>query len=349
MNIFFDSESDNSERFARGHTNLIARLVVFALLSVSILFVRPSWAGTASQPCQLREYASLPVVLLNFEPPLVAVNINGRATHMWLDVGSAVSILDDGALSRLGLKSRPLPYTAARISVGSKEVTQYAVVPTFKLNELTLRNVEIRVQPGSPIPADIAIGEAIVGRLSPTALADVDVEVDLAHGKLNLFAPSSCMGAYWSKQYAVVPMHQGPLGDWYFDMELDGKRLQSKFATSAVQSYIYTNVTKDVYGWDARSPGVEAVHAPNRGRLTHYRAMSLTTHGLSVMNAQIFLHQPIGCVRNGPILRDKDGAEAFADCLGVTPLEIGLPVLKQLRLYMAVKQQKLYFTAAEAN
>src|SRR6185437_17092947 len=92
MNIFFDSAGDNSERFARGHTNLIARLVVFALLSVSILFVRPSWAGTAFQPCQLREYASLPVVLLNFEPPLVAVNINGRATHMWLDIGSAVSI-----------------------------------------------------------------------------------------------------------------------------------------------------------------------------------------------------------------------------------------------------------------
>ena len=49
------------------------------------------------------------------------------------------------------------------------------------------------------------------------------------------------------------------------------------------------------------------------------------------------------------ITTDGDGAVGFASCFGVYPLTLGLDVLKELRVYIASKEGKMYFTSWDAG
>jgi len=81
-----------------------------------------------------------------------------------------------------------------------------------------------------------------------------------------------------------------------------------------------------------------------------YRTMALTSGGLQVLNAQIILEPPSDCLKTAHVVTDRDGAVGFdKGCMGVYPLHLGMSVLKKLRVYLATKEQKMYFTAADAH
>jgi hypothetical protein len=46
---------------------------------------------------------------------------------------------------------------------------------------------------------------------------------------------------------------------------------------------------------------------------------------------------------------DADGATGFGACYGPHPLELGLSVLKQLRLYFSPHEGVMYYTIADAH
>lgn len=333
------------------------RWATLAYVAVALSAPGTSRASNAKQPtsCQLKEYLSLGLGFLKDGTPVVPVTINGHSARMFLEVDAPFTTFFDYGVPLLGLKTQKVPYSDRSVSFGGKRVDQYASAASFRLGSLGIQMLRGVVEPNVVInPTSLSLAELVydndvVGTFAPLGLRGVDVELDLGHGKLNLFQASTCEETYWSSQFAVAPMHQGGLGDWYYDMVLDGKKLQTKLLTSSPDAYIYSTVTKDLYGWDDSSPEVKQMR-DSSGRVVHrYRAMSLTMPGLSVMNAQIDLRAAIPCGIEHQLYRDINGAEGFVGCEGTAPLEIGTSVLKQLRIYIAVNQKKLYFTAADAH
>jgi hypothetical protein len=194
--------------------------------------------------------------------------------------------------------------------------------------------------------------DAPIGFLGMDLLSNLDVELDLGHDRINLFSSDHCPGSavYWADRYDVVAMRRGALGDLYFVMELDGKKLQTKLATGAGVSTLDMSAARKLYGWNENSPGVQTIADVHGGASRHYRVMSLTASGLTVLNAQILLYTREGeCVKNARISTDRDGAAGFNGCMGAYPLDLGMSVLTKLRLYLAAKEQKLYFTPADAH
>jgi len=312
-------------------------------------------ASAASAPpsaknCTLQQYASLYVDYSRGGGPLIPVVIGDQPVRMWLNTGSALSGLEQSAAERLGLKARPLLPGTPPIQVGNRRINAYVTVPVMSLGNARFKNPEIVILP-TPINQQ-PIADAPVGFLGMDMLGNLDVEFDFGHDKINLFSSEHCpdSAVYWAERYDVVPMRRGALGDLYFVMELDGKKLQTKLATGSEGSTLERSAARKLYGWDENSPGVQVVADEHGGASRRYRVMSLTASGLTVLNAQIYLNtRETECTQKAQIVTDHDRAAGFEGCMGAYPLNLGRSVLNKLRLYLAAKEQKLYFTTADAH
>ncbi len=200
----------------------------------------------------------------------------------------------------------------------------------------------------APMPIDTPVieGVEVIGWLSGSAFRGVDFELDLAHRKFNVFSQDHCPGevVYWSDQYSSAELLRGKTGELFFAVELEGKKVYAAISNSRPVTTIGTDVTRAFYGFDKSSPGIEEVRAPD-GAAYHYRAMQLTAPGLTVTNARIQLidHDGDEC----PL--DRGRKLARYRCVGGYPMYLGSDVLRQLRLYFARKEGKLYYTSAEAT
>ena len=137
---------------------------------------------------------------------------------------------------------------------------------------------------------DHQVHDGAIGILAMGGMTRVDVELDLRHDKINFFSSEGrCpVPVYWTDTYAVAKMYRGQLHDLYFDMELEGKKLQTKVSTTSNDAVIESTVSKKLYGFDGTSPDVDSSH--------HYRAMALTANGLRVTNAGMFVRRAGGWI-----------------------------------------------------
>jgi hypothetical protein len=174
----------------------------------------------------------------------------------------------------------------------------------------------------------------------------MDIELDLANRKMNLFSQDHCPGqvVYWSKTSDSAPIRFGTLGEFYFPMELEGKKLETTLATGNATTSLSTDVTRKLYNFDSHSPDVET-ETDAAGRTTaHYRAMKLSGQGIQIINAHILLvdRPPNDACQ----LTSRSGAAAYEGCFGAHPLQLGQNVLSKLHIYIATKEKVLYFTPA---
>jgi predicted aspartyl protease len=317
------------------------RLVVCsgALVAAAVLAFPASAASppAGQKSCALKQYASLHVDRTYGGRPSVPVVIGAVTVQMWLNTSSALSMLNQSAVERLGLKAQPLRFGTPPINIGNVAVKAAVRVPVMSLGNARFENTEIVVNPENATVSDAhSPAEAPAGVLGMDLLANLDVEFDLGHDTINLFSPDHCpdSAVYWAQRYDVVPMHRGALHDLYFVIELDGKKVQAKLSTSGERSTLAGSIAKQVYGWDT-SPDV--------------RDMSLNAGGLTVLNAQISRDShETECMKQSRIVTDNDHAIGFEGCLGAYPLRLGTGVLNKLHLYLSTKEEKLYFTMSDS-
>ncbi|HEY4210655.1 MAG TPA: retropepsin-like aspartic protease [Steroidobacteraceae bacterium] len=317
------------------------------LLAASSLF--GSAADAKDDVC---EVVKLTKIELQMRPEvsseiLVPVKMGDSDAWMVLNAGSAFSVLMEKAASSLRLPVREVRSSGAWIEFGGKTLDRLATVDSFQLGTVHYgKGTEFLVW-SRPGPLNSYKGLPIIGLLGMDVFSHVDVELDLARRTLNLFAQESCGGGvYWSRTFASVPILRSPFGNLYFPMELEGKWIKTTFSTVSPESSLRTDVSKRVFGFDERSSGNE-VDGSSGKQATYYRAMKLTTPGLTVTNAKIRLREPPrGCSVDVPG-RASNGV-GYEGCGGVYPMALGLSVLQKLHLYFATKENVLYFTAADA-
>jgi hypothetical protein len=190
-----------------------------------------------------------------------------------------------------------------------------------------------------------------VGDIGMDLFDNVDLELDLGHHKLNLFAQDHCPGAvvYWSHDYSTAPMRRGDTGNVYFPMELEGKKIQATIATSLPVTTLTSDVAKRLYGFDEHSAEIESLASPSDGVVHQYRAMALTSSAFKIINAKVMLLPARSDCRVTVGLGKDAEAEYDPRCRGAVPLRIGMNVPEKLRIYIATKEKILYLTGADAS
>jgi hypothetical protein len=262
---------------------------------------------------------------------------------MALNMASPFSSVTEKAVRDFSLPTRSIPFNVG-VHAGKSQVRDTATATSFAVGGLQFKSANFLVFPQFRFPANAA-DAPVVGVLGMDVFKQLDIELDAAHRKMNLFSPDHCPEhvVYWSAKYDSVPIRFGSLGEFYFPMELDGKKLETTLATSDAMTTLRTDATRRLFNFDSHSADVEAETDSSGNTTVHYRAMKLSGEGLDIINARISLVDPptAGCY-----LRSHQGAASYDGCFGVHPLALGQNVVSKLHFYIATKEKMLYFTPA---
>jgi predicted aspartyl protease len=300
-------------------------------------------------PCELKQHASLDVRV--DKGLLVPVRVNGRAATMLLDTSAAMSTIYQDAAREHGFE-QPLMRPSWGWTWNGVPMMRGAWIESLTVGDIDFGRTHLLVIPDRARSSRPSMGE--IGLLGMDLFRRFDFELDLSHGKLRLFSQHRCPGrvVYWADTFATAPIFRDDENVMYFPLELEGRKIQAGIATDESATTVSVDVTRKIFGFDHRSPGVtlEASDDPGQPR-AHYRAMRLTAPGLTVTNTRIrLLPSNKRCRRllnrGGEIGYYRGPSQQL--CGGAYPMYLGRNILQELRMYFATGENRVYFTAANA-
>lgn len=312
-----------------------------------LLFTLIAWGPQcrAARPCELQRAASIDVLTAPNGQLLVPVTMEGHPGLMALQLNSGLPYLFPGAIDYLGLKDR-LQRTDWDAEIRGRKVTQQVKVKSTMLGEANFAGWDFTVYPAdSPFPPTYA-GMPVFGVMTSIFMNAVDLELNLAQGKVNLFKPNKCGQApvYWGGEFTEVPMFTDPAGLIVFPLELEGKRFETSLNTGSRLSVISSEAAKRFLGFDESSPEIEHETLSGDNEIASFRAMSLTAKGLDVRNARVRIYKMTRC-QPGTSGRDSR-AIGCQKVFGVAPFSIGTDLMRRLRIYVSAIDGKVYFSRA---
>jgi hypothetical protein len=324
-------------------------LGIFLLLCLNAAAATPN--GKPSD-CSPRQLASTEITV--GENILVPVEYHGQRLWMVLDLGEPFSLLRPSATEALHLHTATLDDRpdGFKLLIGGKRVTATAAVDSLKIGSYRISRRDFFVDPRAH-PSESPADQTLLGTLGMGELWPVDFELDLTHRRFNLYSPGHCPKApvYWSDHYSRVPMQLNEFGNVYFALELDGSKIEAGISTTDLETYMSTDVSRQVFGFDEHSPGVEVQIDAKGESHAYFRAMTLTSGDLRLSDVLIRLAPAVkSCtLSKTAIFGDVPEFKGRDDhlCFGAYPLVLGRRAIEQLRLYFATTERTIYFTAAE--
>jgi hypothetical protein len=291
--------------------------------------------------CEMYRLASVNLKRTSTGSILVPVSINGVRAFMYIEIASHLSVITQQAVDRLKLPVKAFGPGVEAFS-GPQRVLNYASIHDFVVGELAFRDQGLLIDPQITKSARYDTDD-VVGLLGYGLLWTFDLELDLASGKLNFYEPGKCTHpVYWATEFEVVPLQRNPLGEFFFPMKLDGRKIEATFSTGSTVTTLSTDVTKRVYGFDKDSTGIETQKDSNGMVVASYRAMKMSTSGLSVIDERVRLVDP---PRRCQLTRKAD-VIGYTGCLYFYPLKLGNSILEHLHIYIDTKANRMYYTAA---
>jgi len=307
--------------------------VVLAMLLVSASRAAdaPPAASPALAVCKLGRIASLDMTMLPDGEIAIPVTVNDQDMKLIVDTGDIYSGIGEESADALHLKRG----IAGQMFyfLGNVPAYQYVEAHSFELGPMSASDLRLLVVPSQMMRPNVD------GLLGPNVMKGFDVEFDFAHAKFNIFSQDHCPHAvvYWTKgNYAQVPMHVDESWHISVPVTLNGKSLTAVIDSGADRSTMSLDTLKDLFGIDEKNPalkqiGTGTINGTARTTMYRYPFGTLALEGVTVQSPDIDI-----------IPGETYGAHN-------PQLIIGINVLRQLRLYIAYKEQMLYATSAEAN
>lgn len=283
--------------------------------------------------CALQTVASVDLRTLSSGLVTVPVTIQDREAHLVVDTGSVYSVVTQDIVDDIRASTR----SARSVLAGNMElmggvIMDRVVEPRdFRIGALIGKRPPLYVMPST------AMGEDIQGLLGPDIMDKYDIEIDFAFGKFNMISPDHCAGSvvYWTHEpYAEAPIGRDDNRHITIPVVLDGTKMSAVIDTGAEGSAMPLSVAQRLLGIDVKSPGLQEVAPISVNGAQHVRAyrypfQTLNLEGITVKNPDIVLMPDSG--------------------QGVPDLLLGVGILRQLHLYIAYKEGKIYATRAEAR
>lgn len=317
------------------------RIAGWLVATLALLAPPQAWAA-----CQLTRYSTVELAYGPTGAVLVPVQIGGTDVWMALTMSTGMPMVSPAAVRQLGLKTWRVEQD--NLKADGQRIEEQTSVKSLRLGTADFADWTLYVYPGAERPLPMFQGRPMIGNISARFMNVVDVELDLANNRMNLFKQSTCgkEAVYWSKEFTTVKLYSDRSGLLLFPMELDGKNIETSLNTVGPRSRLSEVVARSHFRFDRNSPEVTldggAIGAPNMG----YRRMALTAKSLSLADVPIHLYDDSRrqCL---PVKGStQSGAIGFSNCFGVVPFEIGGDLLRQLRIYIATQERKIYFTRA---
>ncbi|TWB41778.1 retroviral-like aspartic protease family protein [Nitrospirillum pindoramense] len=212
----------------------------------------------AAPKCQFAKVASLPVKMEG-NRPLIQGSINGQPVYFLVDTGSFASLLFRGSAEKLGLRLNTVE-GATVYGVGGGSDVWITTVDNLTLDAASVKNLKLNVV-GSNQGGDGPVTTA--GVLGEDLLRQFDVEMDLSHGKINLYDTKNCDDVDlipWDDPFTVAefPTVTREHADIQVMVEVNGEHVRADLDSGAYYS-ILTKADAARAGVGPDSPGVVEV------------------------------------------------------------------------------------------
>jgi len=310
------------------------------MLSVAFSFLLLQATTTPAREsgsCPPKPLASISLTVEG--PVLVPVTLQGQSAWMILQTEASVTLIYSSAAAALHLSMRNIEKNNFDFRLGGRRVTQLVSFEPLAIGALAVSRTDFMVDP-FPHDNQMYAGRMVAGSLAMDLLWPYDVELDLSHKKLVLYAANSCGGraVYWTHHYGRMPMSFTAIGNVYFTAEIDGKKLETSIATSTESSVMSVDVSRKLLleEGDPFSPA---------GSIT--RILKLASGDLVIPQTIQLISPPEGCTLG--MSGNSEGALGYSGCYGRYPLVLGREVLRKLHLYFASRERLIYFTPAEVQ
>ena len=306
---------------------------------------------TSAHAAECKLVRATSIDLADTEPEAVTfdITIQGKPYPFALNLESFVSMMGSDAAAKFTNARMPVH----NLSLGDTRMTRAAVLPEIQLGGLTGHDEAFMLIPDNWLSGH---DHGVIGEVGLDKLQGYDVELDLAHDKLNLFQKDHCKGQviYWTGTAAIVPFEMQLDGQIMIPTELDGVPIKVNLDTTRLTSQMTFATAHRLLG--VRHADLELIsgaddHHPDKYR---YHFKTLAVGGLTINNPEIVIsdYGAAETICDGHLHSDVYGPYHSARtyrCSGTADMQIGLKQLRQLRLFIAFSEKTLYITPADAH
>ena len=275
----------------------------------------------------------------------VPVEIAGVPKLLVLDTGASFNVISNATVNELHLNTTPATIKLVDATGG---VTDRLVSTKFKIGTMQGNDIQFMVSPSSQ---DDFGDSRVVGLLGASILSHYDVSIDFGAHTLALLNPNHCEGKvlYWPERpVAVIPFKFKNASQIILHVTLDGKDVVAQLDTGASGSTLERKKAErsfDVVVGSTDTPAVGNLNGAEGLTMWTHRFKSLSLAGLEVANPEFYIipdkiSEKLNSYATGSLLDQK--ANSTEEPL----MLLGMNVLKQLRVYIAYKEKKLYISPA---
>jgi predicted aspartyl protease len=300
--------------------------------------------------CKLQKAASFDIKP-NSNMLMVKAKIDDKEVWAALDTGSPFNMISNQLVEELKLETN---YNYLRgIDMAGHHAGVSATARKVELGDFSAKNLSFVVSGRE---------EAANAKFVPALFGDnflendgMDVEFDIAHGRVNLFLSDHCpgIGAYWAHEYVPIPIRIQNYGHIYLPVTLDGYETYAMLDTGSSLTTIDKLVAErklDVPVEGGKNKPDGEIVAGTGTQIPFYRHVfkNLDIGGIAFHNTELAVaHNRLNYLdvnrTNDPhiTLRDEEAINA--------PITLGLQHLSKLRIYFSFKERMLYVTPANAQ
>jgi hypothetical protein len=326
-----------------------------------LMFAAVASVATAAEQapgkCSLQLAAELQVRISASGAVVVPAKVAGQDVWLFLGSNGAFPLVYESAANQLGLEHKAI---TERTQLGSRTrrvesglssangtLDQKVSLPSFLLGRVSLGAWQAVLLPGADRPLIQIDGHPVIGIMGTQIFRLIDAELDLANNRIRLFKATECPEApvYWGGEYTETRMLFDRVGAMHFVMELDGRKIDTGLLSGITTPSIDEGIAKRYFGFDSQSPGVIR-EAGNGQEQSSYFAMSLTAAGLNVSNTRVRISDSRTTRCGSTLAGDAGESIQYATCDNTVPFTLGTGLLQKLRIYIAAKQEKIYFTSS---
>ena len=201
-----------------------------------------------AEDCALKQIESIPLEVYP-DHLLLPVSFGTTPEKLVFRMEDAGSGLNGDIVDKLDLHITSMPPNV-HFHRDGEDIRRIAHVRDMHLGRLTIGDMEfLMLKPGR-------YPDGVAGDLGTQLFEKVDLELDIAGGKFNLFSSDHCPGkaVYWTKNYAKLPLKPSPeFGYLRAELTLDGQPLTVSFATGG-RSRIGMDAMRRLFNIDETSP-----------------------------------------------------------------------------------------------
>jgi hypothetical protein len=307
----------------------MSKLIFVAQVVLGIAFFLTTLPAYAEDACGLSLMAQLPV---RFDSktgePLITLTAGTQTLTLVINTEAPFSALSREAVAKVDGEIESMDQLNIGLASGGKQLKSFAKVKNIIVGQLRLSKFDFPMLPASAPPRN---NDGFIG---VDFLSNYDVEFDFLNSRMNLFVHYDCNGrppVYWTDAYGESDLVQNRFNYIIFPTALNGSEVPTILGTA----YRLTSMPRDIasrrFGVRPSETGsVCTTDTPHGDKF-----VQLDVGGLSIHNPEI--NSDCG----NPLCPTS---ETDAPQLG-----IGGNHLKKLRIFVAWKQHKIYFSPSVAS